>query len=85
MNRISFLKSLLGQGVIVSILPDELKAMSSFLPMADNLVLSNIIEGGIALHVEILHVEPQQVPWEMCEVGVYLTYPKTSLIKSRRQ
>ena len=141
MNRISFLKSILGKGLVVSVLPNELNNTNSnnftniliystfvagfryydgqkylsqlsartpidllresdnahdsqaiavywgevklgFLPMSDNLVLAKLIDEGIGLYADITGTFPENDPWEMCEIGVYLPYPKELLKKS---
>lgn len=139
MNRIAFLKSLLGKGLLVSVLPSELnnnkdndytnvliystfiagfryyegpklidkltpgipldlireprnmhdpqaiavhlgEVKLGFLPMSDNLILSNLIDNGVALYADILLVSPTKDPWQMCEIGIYLPYPKELLL-----
>jgi len=43
-----------------------------YIPMADNLILANMLDSGIALQAKIKAVKPQNPDWKKVKVNVYL-------------
>jgi hypothetical protein len=47
-----------------------------YVPAVDNEIPNLLLLQGLALTCRIERFEPDEYPWEACELGIYLLYPQ---------